>query len=367
MADVIIGALQSGLAAVTEYLAAHVVTCLIPAFFIAGAIAAFIKKEAILKYFSPDAKKSVSFGIASISGIVLAVCSCTILPMFAGIMKKGSGIGPAITFLYAGPAINILAIIYTASVLGPDIGIARAFFAIIMAIIIGLIMAAIFRSHDDEVRKTTSGVAIPQTGVHERPRWVGILFFLQLILILIIGASKLDFALRISIVYLLTIGVAFLLLFYFERDEVTDWGYEIWDLVKKIFPILIAGTFIVGVIAFFLPPETFRPLFGENSFFSIFLGAIIGAILYMPTLLEVPIIGGTFGYTQGVMASGPALALLLAGPSISLPSILVLSRVMGFKKTGVYVLLVVIFSTLAGLIFANFFPYLGLPGCGANG
>ncbi len=353
MTDPITGALLSGLDAVIEYLAAHTVTCLVPAFFIAGAIATFVRKDAILKYFSPDAKKSVSYGIASISGVVLAVCSCTILPMFAGIMKKGSGIGPAITFLYAGPAINILAIIYTASVLGFDIGLARAVFAIAMAIVIGLIMAIIFRDHDDELRKNATGPVVVTGGEEERPRWVAPAFFVMLVLILVIGASQLDFILRLGIVYLLTVAVFLLLIYYFNRDEVTDWGYEIWDLVKKIFPILIAGTFVVGVIAYFLPPETFAPLFGDNSVFACFMGAIIGAILYMPTLLEVPIIGGTFGYTQGVMAGGPALALLLAGPSVSLPGILVLIRIMGLRKTAVYVVLVVLFSTCAGVVYGN--------------
>lgn len=156
-------------------------------------------------------------------------------------------------------------------------------------------------------------------------------------------------------IYLLTLGIAVLLIYFFERDEVTEWGYEIWDLVKKIFPILVGGKFIVGVIAFFLPPETFQPFFGTNSVGSVFLGAVVGAILYMPTLLEVPIIGGTFGYTQGLMAGGPALALLLSGPTISLPSILVLTRIMGAKKTATYVALVILFSTIAGLIYGTFF------------
>jgi uncharacterized membrane protein YraQ (UPF0718 family) len=357
MIEYVTGALLSGLDAVIEYLAAHTITCLVPAFFIAGAIAAFVKKDAILKYFSPDAKKSVSYGIASVSGIVLAVCSCTILPMFAGILKKGSGIGPAIAFLYAGPAINILAIIYTAKVLGLDLGIARAGFAIAMSVVIGLMMAVIFKSYDDELRKEATGaIAMPAgPGAEERPRWVTPAFFASLILILVIGASQLDLLLRLAAVYLLTVAVAVLLIYHFERDEVTEWGYETWDLVKKIFPILIAGTFIVGVIAFFLPPETFQPYFGNNSPGAVFLGAIVGAILYMPTLLEVPIIGGTFGYTSGLMAGGPALALLLAGPTISLPSILVLTRIMGAKKTGVYVILVIIFSTLAGVLYGNLF------------
>ena len=354
MSDMITGALLSGLDAVIEYLAAHTMTCLVPAFFIAGAIAAFVKKDAILKYFSPDAKKSVSYGIASVSGIVLAVCSCTILPMFAGILKKGSGIGPAIAFLYAGPAINILAIIYTATVLGVDIGIARAAFAVVMAIAIGLIMATIFHTHDREAQSA----APPMTGVadsgDERPRWVNPAFFVMLVLVLVIGASPLDIVLRLAAVYLLTLALAVLLIYFHARDEVTEWGYEVWDLTRKIFPILIGGTFLVGVIAFFLPPETFQPFFGTNSIGAVFLGAVVGAILYMPTLLEVPIIGGTFGYTEGLMAGGPALALLLAGPTISLPSILVLTRIMGAKKTAAYVALVVAFSTAAGLIYGAF-------------
>ncbi|MDD1707740.1 MAG: permease [Methanoregulaceae archaeon] len=367
MTDPITGALLSGLNAVIEYLAAHVVTCLVPAFFIAGAIAVFVRKEAILKYFSPDARKSVSYGIASISGVVLAVCSCTILPMFAGILKKGSGIGPATTFLYAGPAINILAIIYTASVLGWDIGFARAVFAITMSIAIGLLMATIFRSYDKEV--TAAGKGFVSTGEESpRPKWVVPLFFVFLVLILVIGASALiPFSTRLAIVYILTLAVSFLLIYYFERDEVTEWGYEIWDLTKKIFPILIAGTFVVGIIAYFLPPETFKPFFGDNSLAACLLASIVGALLYMPTLLEVPIIGGTFGYTQGIMAGGPALSLLLSGPAVSLPSLLVLYRIMGGKKTLVYALLVVGFSTLAGFVFGNFFPYLGIPGCGTSG
>ena len=367
MTDAITGALLSGLNAVIEYLAAHVVTCLIPAFFIAGAIAVFIKKEAILKYFSPEAKKSVSYGVASVSGVVLAVCSCTILPMFAGILKKGSGIGPATTFLYAGPAINILAIIYTASVLGWDIGFARAFFAITMSIAIGLLMATIFRSYDEAVTTASKGF-VAGSEESTRPKWVVPLFFVFLVLILVIGASGLiPFSIRLSIVYILTLGVALLLIYYFERDEVTEWGYEIWDLTKNIFPILIAGTFIVGIIAFFLPPETFKPFFGDNSLGACLLASVVGVLLYMPTLLEVPIIGGTFGYTQGVMAGGPALSLLLAGPAVSLPSLLVLYRIMGGKKTLVFALLVIGFSTFAGFVFGNYFPYLGIPGCGTSG
>ncbi|MCK9278608.1 MAG: permease [Methanoculleus sp.] len=354
MIDILINALSSGLASVLDYLSAHVLTCLVPAFFIAGAISAFVKKDAILKYFSPDTPKHISYGIASVSGTILAVCSCTILPIFAGILKKGSGIGPATTFLFAGPAINILAIIYTARVLGFDLGIARAVSAVLLAIVIGLTMALIFRSTDIEtLKKKAMAPSVAGACEEEKPRWVTPAFFALLVGVLVFGASPLDWVIRLGIVYILTLAIAVLLIYYFDTDEVTDWGLETWDLTKKIFPILIGGTFVVGIIAFFLPPETFQPYFGDNSLGANFLAAIVGTILYMPTLLEVPIIGTTFGYTTGHMAAGPALALLLAGPTISLPSVLVIYRIMGAKKTATYVALVVVFATIAGFLYGN--------------
>jgi uncharacterized protein len=356
MTDPIIGSLLMGWDTLFGYLSQHVVTCLIPAFFIAGAIASFIKKDAILKYFSPETKKTTSYGIASVSGAVLAVCSCTILPMFAGILKKGSGLGPAITFLYAGPAINILAIVYTAQVLGIDLGIARAVAAIVLSIVIGLIMMSLFPAHDEETTKIHAA-ARRAVMVKEdtRPKWVIPAFFVFLIAILLIGTSALDIFIRLLIVYFLSMAVAFLLIYYFTRDEVTDWGLEIWDLTRKIFPILVIGTFALGVLAFFLPPETFKPFFGDNSLQANFLAAVVGAILYMPTLLEVPVIGTTLGYLSGSMAKGPALSLLLTGPSVSLPSLLVIYRIIGGKKTLVYACLVIVFSTMAGFLFGNFF------------
>jgi hypothetical protein len=355
MIDAIVGSLLMGGETLAGYLQEHVVTCLVPAFFIAGAIATFIKKEAILKYFSPDSPKSVAYGLASVSGTVLAVCSCTILPMFAGLFKRGSGIGPATTFLYAGPAINILAIVYTAKVLGFDLGIARAVFAILMSILIGIIMATLFRSYDTETKeKMKLAPSVPAGEKVERPRWAVPLFFVLLVGILVTATAQTDWVIKFPIIYAMTLVIAYLLVYFFERDEVTEWGYETWDLTKKIFPILLVGTFALGMLAFFLPPESFRPFFGNNSILSTLLAAIVGTILYMPTLLEVPVIGTTFGYTSGVMAGGPALSLLLSGPSVSLPSLLVLSRIMGAKKTVTYALLVIVISALAGFIYGLF-------------
>jgi uncharacterized membrane protein YraQ (UPF0718 family) len=355
MTDPVVGSLLLGWDTLFGYLYEHVLTCLVPAFFIAGAIATFIRKEAILKYFSPDSPKSIAYGLASVSGTVLAVCSCTILPMFAGLFKRGSGIGPATTFLYAGPAINILAIVYTAKVLGFDLGIARAVFAIVMSIAIGLIMAMLFRSHDTETKKKMALMpSVPVAEKADRPGWVVPLFFALLVGILITGTAQIDWMIKFPIIYAMTLVTAYLLIYFFERDEVTEWGYETWDLTKKIFPILIIGTFFLGMLAFFLPPETFRPFFGTNSLIATFLASFVGTILYMPTLLEVPVIGTTFGYTSGVMAGGPALALLLSGPSVSLPSLLVLYRIMGMKKTVTYAVLVIIFSALAGFVYGLF-------------
>jgi len=354
MIDIVYDALVNGMERVIEYLSQHVLTCLIPAFFIAGAIAAFVKKDAILKYFGPSVKKSVSYPLASISGAVLAVCSCTILPLFAGIYKKGSGIGPATAFLYSGPAINILAIVYTAKVLGHDLGAARAVAAVAMSIVIGLLMATIFKQHDEtNLKNNNNSSALIQIDKKNRPNRVTLAFFVFMIAILIIGASKLDWVPKLAIIYVLTIGIAYILIYHFKKVEVTEWGYETWNLAKRIFPILIVGTFIVGVIAYFFPPETFKPYLGGNSLSATFLGAIIGAILYMPTLLEVPIVGTTFGYTSSIMGGGPALALLLAGPAVSLPNMIVLYRIVGSRKMITYVSLVVVISTLVGFVYGN--------------
>lgn len=350
MMDILIEVFMSGLLSVYEYLSEHVLTCLVPAFFIAGAIAAFIKKEAILKYLGPDVDKKISFPIASISGAILAVCSCTILPMFAGLYKKGSGVGPATAFLYSGPAINILAIVYTANLLGFELGLARALAAVTMAFVIAFLMSSIFKTHDDETSKNNQNIDTDDDDPG-KPIWIKLSVFGSLIAILVIGASSLAWAPKLGIIYVLTMFIAIILIYYYETSEVTEWGYETWDLTRKIFPILIAGTFVVGIIAYFLPPESFRPYLGDNSLLSSFFGAIIGAILYMPTLLEVPIIGTTFGYNSGVMGDAPALSLLLAGPSLSLPNMIVLFRIMKFKQWLAYIFIVVILSTVMGFTY----------------
>ena len=350
MDDIIWDALGSGLNALQEYLSAHVITCLVPAFFIAGAIAAFVSKGAVLKYFGTQTKKYVSYPVASVSGTILAVCSCTILPLFAGIYKKGAGIGPATTFLFSGPAINLLAIVYTATILGYDIGLARAVSAILMSVVIGLIMAFVFREKGEGKKEPLVMVEDEKT---ERKWHVSMLVFIILVAILLIGAGAIPLIPKFIAVYFLTVALFIILIFYYSRDEIKNWGRETGSLSKKLIPVLLAGVFITGIISYFIPYDVIKPWLGGNSISACFIASVIGAILYMPTLLEVPIVGSIFGYQHGIIGSGPALALLLAGPSLSLPSMLVIGKVMGVKKAAAYISLVVIISTVIGVIYGG--------------
>jgi uncharacterized membrane protein YraQ (UPF0718 family) len=355
----------AGIEALMDYLSAHVLTCLVPAFFIAGAIVVFVSKKGVLKYFGVQAKKYISYSVASVSGAILAVCSCTVLPLFMGIYKRGAGIGPATTFLFAGPAINILAIILTARILGFNIGLARVVGAVGMSIIIGLLMAFIFRKEERE-KKSNDVFAVQDNEKTNRPLKISVLFFVLLILILVIGAASSEYIPwipKLAIVYVITIFVSIILIFYYTRGEVKHWGHETWDLTKKIIPILLIGVFIVGIIggvaAYFNPSAdpsnavgiAVAPYIGGNNIFSCFFASVIGGILYMPTLLEVAIVGDLFGYSNGIMGGGPALALLLAGPSLSLPNMIVITKVIGLKKSLVYICLVIVVATLVGFIY----------------
>ncbi len=364
----IIDIIIAGFQALQEYLSAHVLTCLIPAFFIAGAIAVFVSKQSVLKYFGAHTKKYISYPVAAISGTILAVCSCTVLPLFTSIHKRGAGIGPATAFLFSGPAINVLAIVLTAQVLGYDIGLARAIAAVLMAVVIGLLMAFIFRKEETEKKNNNTDIFASQTAEEKsnRPLWISLLFFVSLVLILVIGAASSEFipwVPKLAIVYILTLVVSAVLIFYYTRDEVKNWGKETWSLTKKIVPILLIGVFIVGIIggvaAYFVPGTdpsnavgvAVAPYIGGNDIFSCFFASVIGAILYMPTLLEVAIVGNLFGYSTGLMGGGPALALLISGPSLSLPSMVVITKVMGVKKALVYFTLVIVIAALVGFVY----------------
>jgi uncharacterized membrane protein YraQ (UPF0718 family) len=337
--------LQSGWEALLEYLSAHVLTCLVPAFFIAGAIAVFVSQAGVMRYFGAKAKKVLAYSVASVSGTILAVCSCTILPLFAGIHKRGAGLGPAIAFLYSGPAINILAIVYTARLLGFDLGIARAIGAIFFSIIIGLIMAFIWRKEEFEKTNNRGELALPQEEEKTRPQGITLLYFAVLVGILVFGASQ-----KWLITALLMVILGLILYRWFKKEELKYWMYQTWDLGKKIFPILIAGVFIAGILKAFLPQSVVEQWLGGNGFRATFIASVFGALMYFSTLTEVPIIRAL---TDLGMGKGPALALLLAGPALSLPNMIVIARIMGVKKTGIYVSLVVVMATVTGMIFGN--------------
>lgn len=348
-----------------EYAREHVLFCLAPAFFIAGAIANFISQGSVIKYFGAQAKKIVSYSVASVSGIVLAVCSCTVLPLFAGIYRRGAGIGPAIAFLYSGPAINLLAIILTARILGWQLGIARAIGAIVFAVIIGLLMAVIFRK--DEARR--SAQAMPDMGEEESSRkpWQNGIYFLTLVLILIfaawgrpeepVGFFNAVWSIKWYLTGALLLVLGFVVLRWFNGEERKSWLATTWEFSAQILPLLFAGVLIAGLLmgrpeadAGLIPPQYIANLVGGNSLFANFFASLAGALMYFATLTEVPILQGLLGSGMG---QGPALALLLAGPALSLPNILVIRSVLGTKKTLTFVALVVVMATMSGLIYGS--------------
>lgn len=333
--------LEGGWNALLEYLSAHVLTCLVPAFFIAGAIAVFISQAAVLKYFGPKANKLLSYSVASVSGTILAVCSCTVLPLFGGIYKRGAGIGPAVAFLYSGPAINVLAIVYTARILGYDLGLVRAIGAIAFAAGIGLIMALIYRK--EELAKSSAAFDALTADPDAKKWWQQIIFFAILVGILVSAASKNWIATGVLLAALLII-----LWRWFRKDELVIWMKETLRFVRLIVPWLLGGVFLAGIITTFVPQDIVTNWVGENSLFANFIASFLGALMYFATLTEVPIISA---FMDLGMNSGPTLALLLAGPALSLPNMLVIRSIMGTKKTLTYVGLVVVFATFTGYIF----------------
>jgi len=401
------GAVFEALALVRWYAREHVLLCLVPAFFIAGAISVFVSQASVLKYFGASAKKVLAYGVASVSGSILAVCSCTVLPLFAGIWKRGAGLGPAIAFLYSGPAINVLAIILTARILGPEIGAARAVGAIIFSIIIGLFMHLMFRK--EEEAKAAAAMHMPEPEV-ERPLWQTTLLFAVMVGLLIsatwgkpeqasgfwsavyavkwllaggfaallgilmvrwmsVKLYKLIFAFAAVLVPALLIPqqpliafsvglVAFVSLLTTTRGETETWFTASWDFAKQIMPLLLAGVLVAGLLLGqpgsegLIPSTWISGLVGGNSFWANLFASVVGAFMYFATLTEVPILQGLIGAGMG---KGPALALLLAGPALSLPNMLVIRSVLGTKKTAAFVLFVVVMATISGLIFGHFF------------
>ncbi len=361
---------RSGLEAfmmLQEYAREHVLTCLIPAFFIAGAISAFVSQASVLKYFGAQAGKMLSYSVASVSGAILAVCSCTVLPLFAGIYTRGAGIGPATAFLYSGPAINVLAIILTARILGWQLGLARAVGAVVFAVVTGLLMALIFRK--DDAARTAGQVFLPEAEERGRTLLQDGLFLLTMVLILVFAAFAKPapgstglwpavFAAKWYITAALLIILGFMLKAWFKRDERVSWGESTWGFIKQITPLLALGVLAAGFLLgrpghqALIPGEWVQSLLGGNSLRANFTASVAGALMYFATLTEVPILQGLLGAGMG---KGPALALLLAGPALSLPSMLVMGSIMGVKKTATFCGIIVILSTIAGVLYGAMF------------
>jgi uncharacterized membrane protein YraQ (UPF0718 family) len=358
-------ALGESLRLAKDYAREHVLLCLVPAFFIAGAISVFLSSASVMKYLGAGANKFLAYGVASVSGSILAVCSCTVLPLFAGIYKMGAGLGPATTFLYSGPAINILAVILTARVLGLQIGIARAVGAITFSIIVGLLMHLIYRK--EQITKAVSQTITPQTE-SGRPLWKNIIYFASMVGILVFanwakpaGQSELwhtIFSIKWIITGIFTLILIISLSLWFKAGELKDWAESTWGFAVQILPLLFIGVLVAGFLLGrpgeqgLIPSKWVNAAVGGNSVRANLFAAVAGAFMYFATLTEVPILQGLLGSGMG---KGPALALLLAGPALSLPNMLVIRSVLGTQKTLVYITLVIVMACITGLIFGAFF------------
>jgi uncharacterized membrane protein YraQ (UPF0718 family) len=390
------------------YAREHVLLCLIPAFFIAGAISVFVSQASVMKYLGARANKFLAYGVASVSGSVLAVCSCTVLPLFAGIYRMGAGLGPATAFLYSGPAINVLAMILTARVLGIELGVARALGAVIFSVVIGVLMHLIFLNEEKE--KAAAQMAMP----FEEPKrklWQNSIYFVSLVGILVFanwGAPDSQtglwaeiFARKWIITSLFAAALGVMLVLWFElsfirvlfiaiavagtaflfpgnplipfcagitllsvvtstdKGETAEWFSASFGFAKQILPLLFYGVLIAGLLLGrvghegLIPADWVAKALGGNSFLANFFASFAGAFMYFATLTEVPILQGLMGNGMG---NGPALALLLAGPALSLPNMLVIQSVLGTKKTVVFVGLVIIMATISGMIFGTIYP-----------
>ena len=361
-------AILEGFLMLQNYAQEHVLFCLIPALFIAGAISYFVSEQAVIKYFGGGAKKWVAYLVGSVSGAVLAVCSCTVLPLFGGIYKRGAGLGPAIAFLYSGPAINILAIVLTARVLGWEMGLARAVGAVSFALVIGLLMAFIFRNEERE-RLENARKMMAELPEEKRTPLQTLLYFFVMILILVFAAWGkpagsdgfwlVVFQVKWYLVAALLIALAYMVWRWFEKDEISSWMDATWFFTKQIIPLLFAGVLVAGFLLGrpgldngIIPSRLIAAVVGGNSLQANFAASLAGALMYFATLTEIPILQGLIGSGMG---KGPALALLLAGPALSLPSILVIIRVIGAKKGLTFAGLVVVMATFSGWLYGMFF------------
>lgn len=344
--------LRGGLDALQDYILAHTATCLVPAFFIAGAMSALFPKDKILRYLGEKTKAYISYPISVVAGLFLAVCSCTVLPLFAGIRQRGAGLGPAVAFLYTAPATNILAIIYTGGLIGADLALARIILSVSFASIIGMILAASFRGEEKKILSNSPPLTIPQTlpdGDEEGKSYRFWAFFLILVAILLVGASSLiGWTTKIVSLSFLIAALLAIILFWLPREDTQSWLRETFSFARMIVPLLLIGVFVAGILKVVIPEKIISTYVGGNRVSSNLIAVLFGVFMYFPTLVEVPM-ARTF--LDLGMGKGPLLAYLLADPVISLPSILVISKLIGPKRLLVYVGLIIFFCTVAGLIY----------------
>lgn len=407
------GAIVEAFVLLQWYARNHTLACVVPALFIAGAITTFLSKESVLKHLGPKASKTEAYSVASVSGTVLAVCSCSVLPMFAGIYRIGAGLGPAACFLYAGPAINVLAIFLTARVLGFELGVARVIGAMVFGVIIGLLMALLFRHSENDRNQAT--LAMPDPPATKRPLWQSATLLAAMLAFLIFSdwfnpgdkqvqlangsrfaatlqyETETSYDLRLQEAVLgheasevirlakseisqiedvdtwvtrihhlrwylagaMGVLVVVMSLMWLDRAEFGEWMGNTWEFSKLLVPLLFGGVFVVGFLGALVPEKQVAALMGDNSLMSNSIASVVGCLFYFATLTEVPILEALM---KAGMASGPALALLLAGPALSLPSILVIRKIIGDAKTAVFVGLVVVMATLAGMGYGSIYP-----------
>ncbi len=361
------GAVLEGIFLLKEYARLHVLFCLLPAFFIAGAIGQFVRQGSVMRYLGATAPRTAAYGVGAISGAILAVCSCTVLPLFASIYRRGAGLGPAVAFLYSGPAINVLAMILTARVLGLQIGLARAVGAVAFAVVIGIVMAALFRKEDEERLATGTDPFASASEAEVRSGWQNGVFLATMVGILVfanwgspnraVGIFATVYAVHWHLTIGLLVALTWMILRWFAKDELRGWVDATWQFAKQITPLLFGGVMLSGILmgrpgadAGLIPSSWIAAAVGGNSLAATLLSSVVAAFMYFATLTEVPILQTLVGSGMG---QGPALALLLAGPALSLPSMLVINSYLGPKKTVTYISLVILMATVAGVMFGR--------------